>query len=262
MSTRSATAAGGRDAVHADTIFRISSMTKPVTAVADPGAPRGVRPSPRRPGRRPAARAGRPPRRAAHRRPASTTPCPRRRAITVRDLLTFRDGIRRLLRALPGQRGRRVAAAERRTARTGVACLTPTSGCGGSRPCRSCASPGERWLYHTGADVLGVLIARASGQPFEAFLRERVFEPLGMRDTGFMRPRRRPRRDARPATRPIPSPVRSTSTTSPTASGRRRPPSPRAAAGLVSTAADYLAFAEMLLRGGAPGRVRGPRWRR
>ena len=45
--------------------------------------------------------------------------------------------------------------------------------------------PGERWLYHVGADVLGVLIARAAGQPLEDFLRARVFEPLGMVDTGF-----------------------------------------------------------------------------
>jgi CubicO group peptidase (beta-lactamase class C family) len=45
--------------------------------------------------------------------------------------------------------------------------------------------PGERWLYNTGADVLGVLIARATGQPLEEFLRARVFEPLGMVDTGF-----------------------------------------------------------------------------
>jgi CubicO group peptidase (beta-lactamase class C family)/polyisoprenoid-binding protein YceI len=45
--------------------------------------------------------------------------------------------------------------------------------------------PGERWLYHTGSDVLGVLIARVSGQPLEAFLRERLFAPLGMYDTGF-----------------------------------------------------------------------------
>jgi CubicO group peptidase (beta-lactamase class C family) len=45
--------------------------------------------------------------------------------------------------------------------------------------------PGERWLYNTGSDVLGVLIARAAGQPLEVFLRERVFEPLGMVDTGF-----------------------------------------------------------------------------
>src|SRR5205807_2171097 len=48
--------------------------------------------------------------------------------------------------------------------------------------------PGERWLYNTGSDVLGVLIARASGQPFDVFLRERIFEPLGMRDTAFFVP--------------------------------------------------------------------------
>ena len=48
--------------------------------------------------------------------------------------------------------------------------------------------PGERWMYNTGSDLLGVLIARASGQPFEDFLRERIFEPLGMKDTGFSVP--------------------------------------------------------------------------
>jgi CubicO group peptidase (beta-lactamase class C family) len=45
--------------------------------------------------------------------------------------------------------------------------------------------PGERWLYDTGSDVLGVLIARAAGQPLDMFLRQQVFEPLGMLDTGF-----------------------------------------------------------------------------
>jgi CubicO group peptidase (beta-lactamase class C family) len=45
--------------------------------------------------------------------------------------------------------------------------------------------PGEKWMYNTGSYVLGVLIARASGQPLEAFLRERIFEPLEMKDTGF-----------------------------------------------------------------------------
>jgi CubicO group peptidase (beta-lactamase class C family) len=48
--------------------------------------------------------------------------------------------------------------------------------------------PGEGWMYHAGSDVLGVLIARASGQPFEAFLRERIFAPLGMKDTAFSVP--------------------------------------------------------------------------
>src|SRR5207302_2031751 len=45
--------------------------------------------------------------------------------------------------------------------------------------------PGERWLYNNGADVLGVLIARAAGQPLDVVLRDRVFEPLGMVDTAF-----------------------------------------------------------------------------
>ena len=45
--------------------------------------------------------------------------------------------------------------------------------------------PGERWLYNTGSDVLGVLVRRAAGQPLEVFLRERLFEPLGMVDTAF-----------------------------------------------------------------------------
>ncbi len=48
--------------------------------------------------------------------------------------------------------------------------------------------PGERWLYNTGSDVLGVLVERASGQRFGELLRRRIFEPLGMRDTGFAVP--------------------------------------------------------------------------
>ncbi len=45
--------------------------------------------------------------------------------------------------------------------------------------------PGERWQYHISDDLLGVLVARVTGQPLESFLRERLFGPLGMRDTGF-----------------------------------------------------------------------------
>jgi len=48
--------------------------------------------------------------------------------------------------------------------------------------------PGERWMYPTGFSVLGVLLARAAGQPLEQFLRERIFDPLGMKDTGFSVP--------------------------------------------------------------------------
>jgi CubicO group peptidase (beta-lactamase class C family) len=48
--------------------------------------------------------------------------------------------------------------------------------------------PGEKWMYHSGSDILGVLIARATGQRLETFLRERLFAPLGMKDTGFSVP--------------------------------------------------------------------------
>lgn len=48
--------------------------------------------------------------------------------------------------------------------------------------------PGERWQYHMSAEILGVLIARASGQSLGTFLRQRIFEPLGMKDTGFSVP--------------------------------------------------------------------------
>ncbi|WP_347877849.1 serine hydrolase domain-containing protein [Streptomyces lydicus] len=45
--------------------------------------------------------------------------------------------------------------------------------------------PGERWQYQISSDLVGVLVARVTGQSFESFLRERIFEPLGMKDTGF-----------------------------------------------------------------------------
>jgi CubicO group peptidase (beta-lactamase class C family) len=48
--------------------------------------------------------------------------------------------------------------------------------------------PGERWLYHTGLDIAGVLVARASGMPLGVFQQERIFAPLGMADTGFHGP--------------------------------------------------------------------------
>src|SRR4029077_6781107 len=48
--------------------------------------------------------------------------------------------------------------------------------------------PGERWQYNVGSLVLGVLVARAADQPLGVFLQDRLFEPLGMRDTGFVMP--------------------------------------------------------------------------
>ena len=49
--------------------------------------------------------------------------------------------------------------------------------------------PGAAWRYNTGAQVLGILLERASGQPLETFLGASVFEPLGMVDTSFSVPR-------------------------------------------------------------------------
>ena len=48
--------------------------------------------------------------------------------------------------------------------------------------------PGEQWLYHSGSDILGVLIARASDKSLGTFLHERILAPLGMNDTGFSVP--------------------------------------------------------------------------
>jgi len=48
--------------------------------------------------------------------------------------------------------------------------------------------PGEQWMYDIGLDILGVLIARASGMTFDAFLKQRILDPLGMSDTGFFVP--------------------------------------------------------------------------
>src|SRR6266853_1669924 len=48
--------------------------------------------------------------------------------------------------------------------------------------------PGDKWMYNTGSDILGILISRATGKTLETFLRERIFAPLGMKDTAFSVP--------------------------------------------------------------------------
>ncbi|MEV5968295.1 serine hydrolase domain-containing protein, partial [Kribbella sp. NPDC051952] len=45
--------------------------------------------------------------------------------------------------------------------------------------------PGERWQYQISSDLIGVLVARVTGRPYDEFLQERIFGPLGMKDTGF-----------------------------------------------------------------------------
>ena len=109
--------------------------------------------------------------------------------------------------------------------------------------------PGERWLYHTGAEVLGVLIARAAGQPLDALLRERIFEPLGMSDTGFCGPASALDRFG-PSYWTDPATGTNALYDPPQGQWSSPPAFPSGGAGLVSTLDDYFAFAEMLRAGG------------
>jgi CubicO group peptidase (beta-lactamase class C family) len=116
--------------------------------------------------------------------------------------------------------------------------------------------PGERWMYNTGSEVLGVLIARASGQPFDTFLGERILKPLGMRDTGFSVPVAKIHRLATSYWTNFHT--GKLEVFDPGAGGQwSRPPAfPSGAAGLVSTVDDYHAFARMLLNKGEHGNQR------
>jgi CubicO group peptidase (beta-lactamase class C family) len=110
--------------------------------------------------------------------------------------------------------------------------------------------PGAGWQYNGGSLVLSVLVARASGQPLGAFFSTRIFEPLGMRETGFFMPRAQSHR--------LPSTYRTNfetgklelQTHSSPEVWTRPPPFPSGAAGLLSTADDFLAFARLLLNRG------------
>jgi CubicO group peptidase (beta-lactamase class C family) len=236
-----------------DTIFRISSMTKPVTAVAtlilveeckirlDEPVDRLL---PELADRRVLTRLD---------GPLDET-VPAERAITVRDLLTFRLGFGLVL-APPGTHPIADAMAQ---VMLGQGPPNPASTPDPDEWIRRFGTlplmhqPGERWMYNTGSDVLGVLIARASGRPFEAFLRERIFEPLGMVDTGFSVP-------AADLDRLPPGYNTDFETGAlavydePAGQWSKPPAFPSGAGGLVSTVDDYVAFAQMLLNRGVLG---------
>jgi len=116
--------------------------------------------------------------------------------------------------------------------------------------------PGERWQYHISNDLLGVLVARVTGQSFETFLRERIFEPLGMKDTGFYVSGNKI--DRLP---PLyaPDPKTGEFTVWDEAKGGRynQPPAFQGGGGgLVSTVDDYHAYFQMLLNHGMHGNTR------
>lgn len=249
--------ATGGEPMRRDTIFRISSMTKPIIAVATlilveecrlrlDDAVDGLLPE------------------LADRRvlkrldgPLDET-VPAERAITLRDLLTFRMGFGQMM-ASPDAYPILQAANDQQI---GMGPPTPAEMPAPDEWMRRLATlplmyqPGERWMYNTGADVLSVLIARAAGQPLEAFLRERIFAPLGMKDTSFSVPAEK--LDRLPTsywTNPATGAVEVYDAVE---GGQwSRPPAfPSGAGGLVSTVDDYLAFAQMLLNGGRLGETR------
>jgi CubicO group peptidase (beta-lactamase class C family) len=253
---------GGKAPMRRDTLFRIASMSKPVTAVAamalvEDGklaldAPlETLLPE------------------LAHCRvlrrldgPLDDT-VPAARAITLRDLLTMRMGFGIVW-------GPRDATPIQRAADA-----LHLGAFGPPRPLETPApdewmrrfaslplmhQPGERWMYNTSIEVLSVLVARAAGKPFPVFLEERIFGPLGMKDTSFSVPASKV---DRLATSYVPKDMLAVDAGAldvydPAAGGQwATPPAfPSGAAGLVSTVDDYLAFGHMMLGRGALGRAR------
>jgi len=109
------------------------------------------------------------------------------------------------------------------------------------------AQPGTRWYYSAAVDVQGYIIEKLSGQPFDEFARTRIFEPLGMKDTGFFLRRDQVARLAlihseEPGGKLTPQEGRADPTV--------RPLGPSGGGGLFSTADDYVRFCEMLLNRG------------
>jgi CubicO group peptidase (beta-lactamase class C family) len=132
-------------------------------------------------------------------------------------------------------------------------------------------SPGEAWNYSVSTDVLGYLVGKISGIPFDQFLKERIFGPLGMNDTDFHVPAAKAHRFAACYSADPPGEIKFHATErkamltlqdDPTKSPFLRPPTLiSGGGGLCSTAADYLTFCRALLNRGELGGVRllGPK---
>jgi CubicO group peptidase (beta-lactamase class C family) len=182
---------------------------------------------------------------------------PALRAITLRDLLTYRMGFGSVM-AMPGTYPIQKFIRESRIGGDGP--MLPSEARGmdewlqqlGSLPLM--AQPGERWMYHVSGDVLGALIARVSGGSFGTFLRERIFDPLGMNDTAFYVPPEKLHR--------LPAFYFFNRQTNrldyfddvTQSAWSSEPLSESGGGGLVSTIDDYFAFSRMLLNKGRHGR--------
>jgi CubicO group peptidase (beta-lactamase class C family) len=239
-----------------DAIFRIASLSKPITAAAamilveecklrldesiEPWIPE---------------LANRRVLKSISSQPDDTVPA--LRPITLRDLLTYRMGLGSVM-ARPGTYPIQTLIREKRIGGDGppLPAKAPSTEEWlqnlGSLPW--IAQPGEQWLYHVSCDVLGVLIARVSGKTLGTFLRERLFDPLGMKDAAFHVPAEKLER--------LPTSYRFNRKSNaldvyddaPNSSWAPEPPFESAGGGLVSTIDDYLAFSRMMLNRGRHGR--------
>lgn len=248
-------AVGSSDLMQRDTIFRIASMTKPIAAVATmilveecklrlDGSVNHLLPE------------------LADRKvlkridSALDDTVPAHRPIIVRDLLTLRLGIGAVM-APPGRYPIQEAMDEARLAPgPDLPSLAPDEWMKRLGDLPLVHQPGERWMYETGSDVLGVLISRATGQPLETFFRERIFEPLRMKDTGFSVPAATLDRLAS-CYRADPETGALELYDDVNDSQWSRPPVfESGGGGLVSTVDDYLAFCRMMLDKGKHGSER------
>ncbi len=238
-----------------DTIFRIASMTKPIVAAAamilveeakfrlDEPVDRFL-----------PELADRKVLRAIDSPLDDTVPAVR--PITLRDLLTFRLGFGAVM-APPGSYPIQRAMDEAGLAPgPSLASLSPDAWLARLAGLPLLHQPGEKWLYHTGSDILGVLVARAAGMSLGDFLQERIFAPLGMAYTAFSVP---PAKLDRLATCYQTDAGTGRLAVYDQARGGRwaRPPVfPSGGGGLVSTADDFLAFGRMMLQQGRHGAER------
>jgi len=181
---------------------------------------------------------------------------PAKRPITLRDLLTFRAGYGEVAFLSPTCPLLKAMMEARLPLTEWLFRGTPDEFMKRLGKLPLAHQPGDRWLYHMGCEILGVLIARVSGQSLGAFLRERIFEPLGMSDTGFFVPEEK--LDRLPTCYGTDLLTGKLVVLDEARGGQvaRAPVFEAGAGGLVSTIDDMAAFGQMMLNKGSHGRER------
>lgn len=242
----------GGPPVRRDSLFRIASTTKPVTAVATLALVREGLLSLEEPVDRLLPELAKA-RVLRHMDGPLDDTVPAERVATVRELLTFTFGFGAAFEMFTSAEPWPIVEAE---AELSLCTLGPPNPGAQSDPdtwiaalgsLPLLAQPGERWFYNTGASVLGVLLARAAKMPFAEVLRTRIFDPLAMTDTALWTSE-----TGRLATSYVPTADGLKLRDAPDGAWSRPPAFGDGASGLVSSVDDLLAFSRMLLGRGEP----------